>query len=365
LEINIVPSKLILYVPQPDKKSTVQAGGQYTAATGLINYLKEIDYPYAVVNTTPLDTEQSRWSKATFALSRIKKIRGFTRKEPSIVLAFTGSFYSLMERFILLSLTRCQLALGFRNNEILNISPSSLKGRLISIFLKKVKVIFVQGENLKNYLQVFGIEASKIQVVPNWLPASCHIVKHPIMCPDRATIHIVMVARIVKAKGIFEFIKAISLLDYSITKFKVDIVGGGEDLEQAKAYCVSLNISSRVTFHGWKSSEQIKEFLKQSHLFVLPSYNEGFPNSILEAMAHGLPVVSTNVGAISESVIDGENGFIVKIKDSISLAAAINEYLHNPSLLEIHSIYSLNIVSERHNRKTNCATLIQHLFPNN
>lgn len=357
-----MPNKLILYVPQPDAKSTVQAGGQYTAATGLIGYLNEIEYPFAIVNTTPLSTQQSRWSKVTFALARIKRVINLSKKEKSIILAFTGSFNSLMERFILLSLTRCQLALGFRNNEILNISPSSLKGRLISTFLKKVKVIFVQGQSLKEYLLLFGVESSRIQVIPNWLPVSCSIVKHPIIFPNHATLQIVMVARVVKAKGIFEFIKAISLLDISIRKFTVDIIGGGVDLKEAKIYSESLNISDLVTFHGWKSTEETEAFLKQSHLFVLPSYNEGFPNSILEAMANALPIVSTNVGAISESVIDGKNGFIVKIKDSISLATAINNYLHNPSLLEIHSINSLNIVNKRHNRKTNCETLIQHLL---
>lgn len=355
-------NKLVLYVPQPDKKSAVQAGGQYTAAAGLINYLNEIELPFTIVNTTPLSTQQSRLSKAIFALARIKRVIKLSKKEESIVLAFTGSFNSLMERFLLLSLTRCQLALGFRNNEILNISPVSLKGCLISFFLKKIKVIFVQGESLKEYLLLFGVESSRIKVIPNWLPANCSIVKSPIILPEHATLQIIMVTRVVKAKGIFEFIKAISLLDISIRKFKVDIVGGGEDLKEAKAYCESLNISNLITFHGWQSVEETKAFLKQSHLFVLPSYNEGFPNSILEAMAHALPIVSTNVGAISESVLDGKNGSIIKIKDSVSLADAISDYLHNPSLLETHSINSLNIVRERHDRKYNCEKLIQHLF---
>jgi glycosyltransferase involved in cell wall biosynthesis len=353
--------KIILYVPQPDENSSVQAGGQYTAAKGFIDYLVEIEYPFVVINTTPLKTNQSRLSKTIFSFFRMIKVINISWKEKSIIFAFTGSFFSIMERFILSFLSFGDLALAFRNSEILNVTPSSLKGQLISFALKRAKVVFVQGENLKYHMQSFGVDISKIQVIPNWLPSHYYLGEQKVVPSSLTTVNFIMVSRIVKAKGIFEFIKAVNLLGDLKFKVKVNILGGGDDLIEAKDYCKLFNLSQIVKFHGWVGNDETKRALSNSHVFVLPSYNEGFPNSILEAMAFGLPIISTDVGAISESVIDGVNGFIVNVQDPISLSTSLSRYIVTPHLIQQHSIESLNIVRERHNRSENCKKIVHYL----
>lgn len=358
-------TKIILYVPQPDSKSTVQAGGQYTAAKGLIDHLTSSNSLFEVVNTTPSKTNQSRSSKAFAAANRIYKVVRLAKADKSIVFAFTGSFYSIFERLILSLVARSDLALSFRNSEILHLPPKSIKGRLVSLALSRAKVIFVQGEKLKLHLELFGVTPLKVEVVPNWLPSNYDISDNLIKNVTTETvINFIMVARIVKAKGIFEFIEAINLLGNNKAKIKVNILGGGEDLNEAKNYSKSLGLSEVVNFTGWVNTEETKQALNNAHIFVLPSYNEGFPNSILEAMSLGLPIISTDVGAITESVKDFENGFIAKVKDSESLCSCMLNYITQPELISQQSKKSLMMVSKRHNRERNCERLISRLFRN-
>jgi glycosyltransferase involved in cell wall biosynthesis len=89
-------------------------------------------------------------------------------------------------------------------------------------------------------------------------------------------------------------------------------------------------MSSRVIFTG--QTENVADYLRVMDIFVLPSYREGFPKSVLEAMSTGLPVVATDIRGSREAVVHGETGLIVPAKDSASLAAAVERLLDNPQL---------------------------------
>src|SRR5699024_9570393 len=89
------------------------------------------------------------------------------------------------------------------------------------------------------------------------------------------------------------------------------LIGGvGPEENRLKEFVVQNNLSNYVDFLGWVSEEQKQFFFKESQVFVLPSYNEGLPISILESLSFGIPVISTNVGSIDEAIIDNYNGFI-------------------------------------------------------
>ncbi len=88
------------------------------------------------------------------------------------------------------------------------------------------------------------------------------------------------------------------------------IVAGAGEIEQAKELAKKLGIDKNVQFLGPKSGQEKVELFATAWCFVLPSYFEGFPISVLEAFAAGLPVISTSVGAIPSIIKQGENGFI-------------------------------------------------------
>ena len=110
---------------------------------------------------------------------------------------------------------------------------------------------------------------------------------------------------------------------------------------------IKNGLTDIVQFLGWINNEQKTELLKQSDILVLPSYNEGLPIAILEALSYGLPVISTNVGSISEAVIDGTNGFLYTPGDVDKLAMNMKQIVEAPNLWNKFSSESRNIAEQK------------------
>jgi glycosyltransferase involved in cell wall biosynthesis len=87
-----------------------------------------------------------------------------------------------------------------------------------------------------------------------------------------------------------------------------------------------------VAVHDWLDPEQRDDLLAASDVLVLPSHNEGVPMAILEAMAHGLPVIATPVGGIPDVVQDGREGLLVEVTDQVALTTALDRMVADPGL---------------------------------
>ena len=120
-------------------------------------------------------------------------------------------------------------------------------------------------------------------------------------------VRICCVARFEDQKDHASLLHSLSCLkDY---RWRLDLVGDGMLLPDIKKLCHDLDIIDCVTFHG--RLNDVIPILSDSDIFVLPSFWEGFPRSILEAMRSSLPIIATDVGGVGEAVIDGWNGFLV------------------------------------------------------
>jgi glycosyltransferase involved in cell wall biosynthesis len=110
-------------------------------------------------------------------------------------------------------------------------------------------------------------------------------------------------------------------------------IGGNGEVAELTELIEELNLGDQVRYAGWVTGEKKTALLRQADVFVLPSYAEGMPMSILEAMSYGLPILSTTVGGIPEVVADGDNGFLVEPGDEAALAARIDRWLADPTLI--------------------------------
>lgn len=108
-------------------------------------------------------------------------------------------------------------------------------------------------------------------------------------------------------------------------------LGGTVDVDRVRDEARTLGIGERLEFLGWVAGDDKDRQLQQAHLYVLPSFNEGLPMSLLEAMAAGLPVISTRVGGIPELVRDGVDGLLVEAGDVDALAEAIATLAADPA----------------------------------
>lgn len=131
-------------------------------------------------------------------------------------------------------------------------------------------------------------------------------------------------------KGINELLKAISLLN-SASKYNIGFkIGGTGNLENiTKSFATR---TENTTYIGFVQDEYLPKFYNELKLFILPSYSEGLPNVILEAMACGTPVLATAVGAIPDVIKNGKTGFIMENNSPACIAENIIKALKHPNL---------------------------------
>lgn len=143
------------------------------------------------------------------------------------------------------------------------------------------------------------------------------------------------IGRLSEEKGILNFVQA--LPEVLNTRRDLDVlIGGHGPLEETIAgFLHDENLTGRVMCTGWLAHEDLPEYLNKLRLIVLPSYTEGLPNIVLEAMMCGTPVLATKVGAIPDIIKDRETGFILENNSPLCVAESILKALGDPNLEKI------------------------------
>ena len=141
---------------------------------------------------------------------------------------------------------------------------------------------------------------------------------------------VITVARLVPLKNLALLIDAIAIVRNGGTPVRLVIVGDGPDAEALKQRAASLDLRDTVTFIGYLPQRETPPVYRAADVFALSSDFDNSPNVVLEAMACGLPIVTTDVGGVREFVDDGPGGAVVPPKDAPALAAALERYLRSP-----------------------------------
>ena len=150
---------------------------------------------------------------------------------------------------------------------------------------------------------------------------------------EREKSKIVFLGRIEPAKGILDLILAVQRISLTHPDIRLVIAGTG-DIAGMKKMAADLGIAANIDFPGWVAGPAKSALLSSATLLVLPSYAEGMPMAVLEAMAHGTAVIATDVGGIPEAVRDTVEGLLVPAGDVSKLAQAIALLLSNSELRE-------------------------------
>jgi glycosyltransferase involved in cell wall biosynthesis len=162
-----------------------------------------------------------------------------------------------------------------------------------------------------------------VQLLPNAIdPAG--LIDHERSYNTDRPLRLVYIGRLVRAKGLFEVIDAMAQLALAGRKFSLSLAGAGPDLDELVAATKKAGLTDRVTFLGSVFNATKQRLWLESDLFVFPTYAEGLPYSLLEAMAAGCVPIATPVGAIPDVMRDGEHGLFVPLKDAEALASAVS-----------------------------------------
>jgi glycosyltransferase involved in cell wall biosynthesis len=143
------------------------------------------------------------------------------------------------------------------------------------------------------------------------------------------------IGRLSGEKGIQHFVQALPAILNDQRDLWVLIGGDGGLKESIEASLQEEGVTTRVDLPGWISHDDLPNYLNQLRLLVLPSYTEGLPNIMLEAMACGTPVLATPIGAVPDVIIDGKTGFIMENNSPECIAENVIRALNSPDLEEI------------------------------
>lgn len=205
---------------------------------------------------------------------------------------------------------------------------------------------------LSKYYQSFyikiGVDPEKIVILDNLVPKP---IKNNNFKGIHSRLHFLFLGEISHRKGAFDIIQAVK--DHPELKDKSEIkIGGNGETDKLIEAIHEAGLEECIKFEGWVCGERKVSLLNWADVYILPSYNEGLPISILEAMSYNCPIISTPVGGIPEVVIDKDNeynngsvnGKLVKPGNTDDIAKAMEYYVDYPEMIKKHGIMSGEIV---------------------
>ncbi len=193
--------------------------------------------------------------------------------------------------------------------------------------------------------------------VEQYLPANCNLMVLYNPCPKVEKYkcakkkQILFAGTLYAGKGYADMIKAFALIADNYPGWKIVFAGNGE-VEQGKSLAKELGIEKQTEFLGWVNGAIKDKAFKESMIFCLPSYAEGFPMAVLDAWAYGLPVITTPVGGIPDIAKDGENMLLFNPGDIDTLSGQIKRMIDDEDLRKSIAEESVKLASTTFNIRT-------------
>jgi glycosyltransferase involved in cell wall biosynthesis len=292
------------------------------------------DIPHVVIDTygPGVNLPGSRkWMPAYFLLAVLRLAGACLAGRVGVAHIHMASDGSVLRKGILL------LVCGaFRVPSILHIHGGNLdqfcaRGGLGLAFLRRACAQAARVVTLGAYWRDLAvgplrIDPSKVEILPNAIPAPPAPPPRPLIAPCE----IVFLGYVTQEKGLDDLLKALASDALRQRPWRLTLVGSGE-IARYSEMAAELGIGERTHFVGWVDGKDVPPYLRRAQILVLPSLFECLPMSIIEAMAHGLPVVATAVGSVPDAVADGETGLLVPAHAPDALASAIRRLIDDPA----------------------------------
>lgn len=213
--------------------------------------------------------------------------------------------------------------------------------------LKKAKVVFFENVENKQVLIEEKIVREEQTCVLNG--AGVNLEEYP-FCeyPSEDETRFLFVGRVMKEKGVDELFAVAEKIKKEYDNVFFDIIGPMED--DYKNRIQELVKNGIIEYHGYQ--EDVKPFIQKCHCFILPSYHEGMANTLLEAGAMGRPLITNNIPGCKEAILDGENGYLCRLKDAKDLYLKVMTFINSDKThREVMSVVSRNHIGDNFNKK--------------
>lgn len=284
------------------------------------------------VTLHPSTRDGSLVGRAGYAIGRIARFAFASHNEPWTVhahMAFQGSFWR--------KAAYGWVARARGGRVIYHIHPSAFwdyyeqGGRVrqtaIRATLRRADAVIVITDSMKDKLGAIIPDVSRF-IVPNPIDLS-----RPQIDSARDPATIAFLGWLVPNKGVFELVDAVARLKDSIPDLRL-IFAGSKDDGRLRDYVAQAGLKSAVDFPGWLKPDEVSALLRRATVLALPSYSEGVPMAILEALGSGTPIVATRVGGIPEILDHERHALLIPPRDVSQLAAALFRLINDGDLRE-------------------------------
>lgn len=196
----------------------------------------------------------------------------------------------------------------------------------------------------------------------SWFDCNIDVLENGVFVPDKnhysnSSKNIVLLGRLNERKGTYDLLSIVNEVVEEFKDVKFILAGDG-DLKKLNNKINQLGINEYVEVLGWINKEKREEILKDTLIYVLPSYNEGMPMSVIEAISYGIPTISTWVGGIPQLIDNNESGFLIQPSDTEDLKNKIITLLENSNLRESMSKKGYQKIDKRFNLENQISQLI-------
>jgi glycosyltransferase involved in cell wall biosynthesis len=351
----------VLFIGAFDRNGKrVRKGGQYTASMSLLNSELSNYLLFKKFDLSILENSSNLVINRIFKNS-VRLIRFFIVcliYRPNYALVFSPNGYGFYEKAIMCWISSnlgIMPVFAARGGALITEYENSRITRFfVRLVMRNCSKFICQGIFMQNFFLSNPEKRhdADIVIVPNWIDLNPFkgYERSNYAISDFSELKILFLGAVVKEKGIFDIIEALFELRASNLKISMIFAGDGEDLIEAKNRCAILFSGSKIStsFLGWVDGKEKMQLLNYCNIFLLPSYFEGLPNSILEAMAVRLPVIATRVGEIPSVIDHLKNGILIDTGSISGIVDGILFLYNNPKAAKLLTENGMHTIKEHH-----------------
>lgn len=282
-------------------------------------------------------------------MQKLKRL--FIKEKPDIILSYT------IKPVIYSSISAKKANIRNINTMITGagylFTATTFKARFIKYFVKLLykyslrradTVIFQNKDDLKAFVDNKLVHKDKVKLV-NGSGINMEYFK-PVEFPKQLTFF--MLSRMLKSKGVLEYLEAARIVKAKYKNVRFMSLGAFENIQDSINYEKVKPYVDEGIIELYGETDDVREYYRQSSVYVLPSYREGTPRTVLEAMAMKRPIITTNAPGCDETVINGVTGIKVPIKDIDSIVEAMEFFIKNPDKIQVMGEESYKLCKEKY-----------------
>jgi len=340
--------KVCMIVPQADVK-----GGIATVVNGYRKYGLGEGYELSFVESY---CDGSKWDKLEKAIcGYVKFAKELLVRRPDIVhvhSSFGPSFYRKIPFIYMAKLRGVKLINHIHGAELdkLYTNSSGMKIKLVKKIYNKCDVLLVLSQEWKDKISEI-IDEEKIEIVENY----CHI---PQVKKSVRKNQILFLGAIGERKGCFDIPDIYQKVVEKAGMLPLIMAGDGE-VEIVKSMLEQRKLLDNVSFPGWIRGEEKEKLLEESSYFLFPSYNEGMPMAVLEAMAYGMGIVTSDVGGIPKLIENGISGYICTPGNVEDFAESMIQLILNEEKLKMCGSNARRVAIEKYSYESHVGKVLK------